>query len=476
MKSRAFVAVIMLALLRILVAVPQAQAQYSDYYYHRVDDTVEWRSEIGYYDWWEFEEWYNEHLDIGINKWTFTDLYYSDSSEMLQRFYTPMPLKIIGIAGCFVRGRRYISFRMPNSPLIDTDYYKEYLRIYDATPDSFPLVANVEWNPFDPHRMIHVGFNVQPTPIHDSCCVVHPLTPYLRLYEYYFDSAIYVTDSFYVGGTDFGTRRTPDSDSLETTYWVATTFPHGAVCNPDLQTSSGVTCLIPNICNKIKGGSSFANAQWKWVYNNGQSAMIYPIIEVDTTRPPADACDPLGNVAVTVEGTTATVTWDDFPNYTEIHLRYGSYGHPQSTWTEMTLPAGTTHHTLSGLQPYGRYEVTLQALCAKTATPWCQPIQFLAGIDTNGGQGGQGTEGTEETLLSQLTFVQPNPAKDEVRVTSSFGLKEVELWTADGVMVYHSKASGHEMTVDISGMRSGTYIVAIHTHNGTTHKRLVVTR
>ena len=40
------------------------QAQYSDLYYHRVGDTIEWRSPIGYYSWWEFEYFYEHGLII----------------------------------------------------------------------------------------------------------------------------------------------------------------------------------------------------------------------------------------------------------------------------------------------------------------------------------------------------------------------------------------------------------------------------
>ena len=61
-------------------------------------------------------------------------------------------------------------------------------------------------------------------------------------------------------------------------------------------------------------------------------------------------------------------------------------------------------------------------------------------------------------------------------MTSSFNLTAIDIWTADGVMVYHGNHVGHDTTVDVSWLRASTYIVAIHTHNGTTHKRLVIAR
>ena len=101
-------------------------------------------------------------------------------------------------------------------------------------------------------------------------------------------------------------------------------------------------------------------------------------------------------------------------------------------------------------------------------------LTLLSGGDTS--SGGQGTEGVEETMLSRLTFLAPNPARDEVTVTSSFSLSRIEIHDLQGVMVFSEPVSGHDVTLPLDFLRSGTYIVSIHTHNGTTHKRLAVAR
>ena len=81
-----------------------AKAQYSDYYYHRIGDTIEWKSEIGYYSWWEWKTFYENNLGLNIS---YTGPYehgcmglpqfrcLADSSILLQRFYTPVPLRIM---------------------------------------------------------------------------------------------------------------------------------------------------------------------------------------------------------------------------------------------------------------------------------------------------------------------------------------------------------------------------------------------
>ncbi len=55
-------------------------------------------------------------------------------------------------------------------------------------------------------------------------------------------------------------------------------------------------------------------------------------------------------------------------------------------------------------------------------------------------------------------------------------LKSIEIFDLQGVMVFSEPVYGHDVTLPTDYLRAGTYIVGIHTHNGTTHKRLVVAR
>ena len=479
MKTRWFVLTLLLA-----AALPTC-AQYADYYYHRVGDTVDWDTHIGYYSWWEWEYFFQNNLMVYpeslSSEWAYLWGCERDSAIQLQYFYTPVPLKIIGIAGSCVRGRN----PRPEYDM-DTNEVDEYLFIYEAGPgDTFTQVSATRWSPFDPKRYIHVVSH-DDYHRHDSCCTYNPYDQYIPISEYYFDSAIWVTDSFYVGGSYFGISNSFTGGSqtpLFTQYRTARLTGEDQSCDPEYQVSGGHDnyCTFPNITRKRRScdnshlpHTSFTDNGWRWFKNNYSSVIIYPIIEVDTTVPPASACDSIANVQVTVAGTSATVTWDGFPNYSRVLLRYGRPNEPQSQWTELDV-TGSTLYTLTGLQPVSYYKVTLMAECdtCKKETPWSEPVTFYVGADTSGG----GTEGVEgATLLSRLTFLAPNPAQEEVTVTSSFNLTAIDIWTADGVMVYHGSRSGHDATVDVSWLRAGTYIISIHTHNGTTHKRLLIAR
>ena len=466
------------------------RAQYSDYYYHRVGDTIEWQSEIGYYSWWEYKRCYENDIALNFDLHALEAAFVDgsstwwagllDSNVLLQRFYTPSPLKIIGIAGS--GWQRYV---YPQEP--DSCNHQNYYYIYDADDTVLTLKAEVPWNEYDPSRTLHIKRHRRPLSIlSDSCCYHNPYSDYVPIHEYYFDSAIWVTDSFYVGGSYFSVESI--NDHTNNGYYMA--FFNGG----NHQTWEAMSCDEEEIVQVVNGHCypngvvlmykpqtayglphvNFQDREWVRVSPGSMSPVIYPIIEVDTTVPPAWACDPIANVQVTTAGTSATVTWDGFPNYSSILLRYGKAGLPQSQWTEVDV-TGNTLYTLTGLQPVSFYGVTLMAECdtSKKETPWSEPVTFYVGTDTSGG----GTEGIDgATLLSQLTFLQPNPARDEVTVTSSFNLTAIDIWTADGVMVYHGSRSGHDATLDVSWLRPGTYIISIHTHNGTTHKRLIIQR
>jgi len=498
-------------LLVVMAVGGRVQCQYSDLYYHRVGDTVEWKANNGYYSWWELQSFFEDRLALMPSNYYMAYVQdsvenathqfacgYWDSTIILQKFYTPMPLKIIGIAGCIERINLYTGER-------DTDGIQEYLYIYDADSDAFMMKAQVPWSTFDTCRYLHFWWNSMHAitwgAVPDSCCQYYPQEACLRLQEYYFDTAIWVIDSFYVGGSLFGNCANPAGRSLDFDFWndsLATGYysaysrypGNHYLCDSERQTqglweyyncgASGITVRFKDESDDGQYGTPlqysvpFANEEWYWIDNPGFSLLVYPIVEVDTTVPPAEACPPVSNVQVTASGTSATVTWDDFPNYSNVLLRYGMCNLSQSQWTEIDV-TGSTLHTLTGLSESARYGVRMKAVCdtSKKVTPWTDVVEFYTGQDTSGGT--EGIDG-EVTALSSLTFVQPNPARNEVRVTSSFNLRRLELHDLSGVMVYSEPVSGHEKVLDVSWLRAGTYIMTIATHDGTTHKRLQIVR
>ncbi len=484
-----------LVILLSLAACCQLRAQYSEYYYHRVGDTVEWQANNGYYSWWEFETFFQQNLSMIVNNMIGVSSDY-DSAVVLMGFYTPVPLKVIGVAGVSRRGNITGGFKPA------ANIFQEYYYIYSADSSGLTLRSQTPWSSLDPSRKLHLKIHrswvdwSDGVTIHDTCCWYKPVEYYLPLLEYYFDSAFYVTDSFYVGGSYFGNIRAhitgvPSSDTIQTQYYYANLDHHsGIACNPELQDTTDYylhSCLPYGVHMKTRETCHFSGLpeaqnpldSMPWIDRHPIMAypmLIYPIIEVDTTVAPADACPPVSNLQVTTDGTTATVTWDGFPNYSYVELSYGLCAVPQSQWQTVTVEDRSLY-TLSDLMPTACYNVKLRAYCdtSKTETAWSAPVSFYTGADTTGG-GGDDSLAIHSTLLSQLTFLAPNPASDEITISSSFSLQEVDIWTVDGVWVHHQPVTGHRATLPVDFLRPGTYIIAIRTHNGTTHKKLVISR
>ncbi|MBR1550096.1 MAG: T9SS type A sorting domain-containing protein [Bacteroidales bacterium] len=206
---------------------------------------------------------------------------------------------------------------------------------------------------------------------------------------------------------------------------------------------------------------------WEWHTDYYHPAVIYPIVEVDTTVPPEGLCLKVANVEVEVVDTTcAVVSWDDFPNYTGITVQYGSANVPPNYWTSIEL-ADSTFCRICGFTTAGRYGVRVKAYCEKGETEWSDPVYFYA-------MGQSEPTSAEPTLLSSSTFLSPNPAHRSMVVSSSFAMKNIDIYNAQGVLVLTVHPDGHRQEVSLEGLPVGTYLVSIATYGGTTHKKLEV--
>lgn len=80
-----------------------------------------------------------------------------------------------------------------------------------------------------------------------------------------------------------------------------------------------------------------------------------------------------------------------------------------------------------------------------------------------------------ETVFSELSASEPkdsrislwpNPAKEKVVVSSVSELKHIEVYDVQGRLLQQSVASGRELTVDLSGRKSGMYLVKVVSREG----------
>ena len=90
------------------------------------------------------------------------------------------------------------------------------------------------------------------------------------------------------------------------------------------------------------------------------------------------------------------------------------------------------------------------------------------------GTGGDTLAVTQADMVGRYVSVQPNPAVDEARVLSSFGLERIEAYNAEGRLVFKQETTGLEATLDVKGWPRGTYLLSIQTPMGPVTKKLLV--
>ena len=430
-------------------------AQYADFYYHRHGDTVDGKAENGYYQWWDFDQ-YRAEGRFASYSWKClpgkTELHY---------FYTPQPLKIIGMAAILDTTLFY-----GQKPMSEC----QYLYIHEATPEGHRMVAEVEMlsrtmpegrkivihhNGYPPSRSGGQGYSEQ-------CCEHRPFDMTYNLFEFYFDTPVTVEDSFYVGGSGMPFRMTEQCITYQT---FTTTAYYGCNDEPDYTWENLQHCFY------VHPTLQYANGEWSYQMESYVLA-VYPIVEVDTTVVPQWACpQPAGLEVTVVDSTTAVVQWDPFPNYTQVEIAYGNTD--TTVLHADTLVDGETHYvTLTGLSDTKPHHwLRARALCDSSgSTPiWSDSVFFRT---FEGGDDDE-PQGIESPSLASQVSLSPNPAGDAVEVFSPFGMRYIEVYDLKGTPVYSNYAHQMRERIPLNGWRTGTYVVQITTSRGVITKVLV---
>ncbi len=440
-----------------------AQAQYSDLYYHRTGDTIDQNPNNGYFEWWDWDQAFENDRILYVNATT-------NYPVTLTRYYTTTPLKIVGIAASIFGVTRPdvdAARSLWSNENINIPPRQEYLYLYEADTTGFYKVGELPYNLADTHRYLHLKH-------HDSymattCCRHMPVSRTVNLYEYYFDRPITVCDSFYVGASQNSRTTGGVYDSVFPTYLQANYVAEDTDCK-DQSTS-----WVNQPCNDDPMQILYAHFTGNdttdtiWTYANAfLHLVIYPIVEMDTTLPPADMCAEVAGVQTSLSGDCLTVSWDSWPRYTTLQLRYGPLSLPQSEWD--TVAATGSTHTLCGVDTtQSHYGVSLRAYCASAGDTtgwspllWAPMVQSDNSIDD------------AETALAASVKVNPNPSSGTVTVESHHLLQRIEVVNARGMLVYSEPATGHRTTLDLAMLPDGSYITCIQTTSGTTCKRIIL--
>ncbi|MBO7100924.1 MAG: T9SS type A sorting domain-containing protein [Bacteroidales bacterium] len=196
--------------------------------------------------------------------------------------------------------------------------------------------------------------------------------------------------------------------------------------------------------------------------------MVFPIIRVDTTVPPPDYCPPVENLQVLTAGDSCIdVTWDAFINHQfGYEVQYGPRSMPMGNWQSVFPNLNFAH--ICDLDPTFLYGLRVRPYCDedKSEGEWSEVVYFRPTVGA----------ALEPSELSKLTSVAPNPATESVMVESDYVIMAVDVYDAVGQHVWNIPVHGRRTEIDLNGLSAGFYHLMITTSDGTTSKRLVVTR
>lgn len=86
----------------------------------------------------------------------------------------------------------------------------------------------------------------------------------------------------------------------------------------------------------------------------------------------------------------------------------------------------------------------------------------------------EGSVGLTEADVETLSYIFPNPAKDEVMVASSLTMERVEIVNMLGQVVFVADVNANSVKVNTAEMGAGNYLVKMYTEAGMATKKLVV--
>ena len=84
-----------------------------------------------------------------------------------------------------------------------------------------------------------------------------------------------------------------------------------------------------------------------------------------------------------------------------------------------------------------------------------------------------GGNGIDTYFLTNID-IYPNPADDFVKVTSNNIIREINIFSIDGRMMYSNNMNDNEKMIDLSSFNKGTYIVRMITDEDVVVRKIMI--
>lgn len=423
-------------------------------FYHLAGDTVRGKSPIYYYSWWPEQNFEGKVTDSVVSCMLGTSTF--------MRQYTPDTIKVIGIASTL----SYVNTSNWNNPFEECDTSIDapmFYTLYNATPNGPVELARACWTcDYNDHPKRYIALPMTSSVGSGATLCekenLRPSVKYSSLREYYFDSAITVVDSFYLGWEyNYRPIGADDPNAEQITVYC---MYHNAQ-KTSLSWSENVPCRLisPQLYMYHDLTSSETSSNWSYRTLN-EYLLVFPIIEIDTMA--LMPCATPATPTVTFhDNARARVEWVDYDNY-EWTVAVAAAG--RSPESGRMYSAAMTYIDLTGLNADSAYSVYVKGHChGEIWSDWSLPCRIDA----------LPNEGIEKPGTVRFSL-SPNPAVSTVTVTAAAQQGTVTVIDMQGREMISCSLKGTETVLDIKALAAGTYIVKLDTPQGNSTQKLTV--
>ncbi len=382
-------------------------------------------------------------------------------TERARYIYIDTFLTVIGVAGV-----EYISNdTIPREP--------EYYRIYEIEKDTgMILLAETRWDTATPKFYMPVE------------CYWGSVgsdmgwkTRYDKVYEAYFEEPVVVHDSFYVSQTSYNNYCRDESYNYEPfiIHRCVMAYDNG----PGITAFDSGFVLETEIIHPIPQHHKLKkylideyNAQTgdglpldtNWHYRNTPHFLcVFPIFDTSTHHvetTPYTCAIPTGLRIMEQENNSVTLAWNGGA-YTQWEIWLSKDG----TNNTIKKNSPSSFAIFNGLTNNTWYTARVRTRCVNNeVSEWSDSIRFCIGeppVSVN-------------NVDDLTTYLMPNPATDRVTVSSSFKIRNIDVFSLEGKLMLSREVNGITTNIDVSNLPNGTYILRIDTLHGTSYKKLII--
>lgn len=428
--------IILLAALTLATFAAHAQSGY-----YQVGDTVRGKCPIYQYEqgWWPTLN-ASGHTDSLIG---------TIGTFGYMKHTTNTPLKVIGVASTVARLDRTIMQEDLDTSIDGTLYYV----LLDATTGGPVELARVCWT--DDYATHPTRYLELPRRGGESCDQMLDYTAIVPLREYYFDSAITVTDSFYLG---CATTDPTVTDFNSFSYIASHMWDYCTYSSMDANgTYKECATEMPEF---IYYDSSRLDNNWHH-FTHKRFQLIFPIIEVDTF-----CVTPEEPYLASRDSLVVRVEWLDTTNLRWEVSRTTSGGDPD---TGLITPTTNPYIEYTDIDNDSVYNVYVRGYCETGIwsgwSDWSTPC-VIDSIPTPPAP----PVGITTAETAELTLY-PNPATHQVSIECAETISEAWLTDLTGrrEQVRLTAEGTGRYTLDLTARPQATYLLTLTTVSGKTH-------